>query len=69
LLLYSFLIKMSSERPEYWSGYLFPSPRDLPNSGIKPGLPHCGRILYYLSHQGSPRILDWVAYPFSRGSS
>ena len=22
-----------------------------------------------LSHQGSPRILEWVAYPFSRGSS
>ena len=27
------------------------------------------RILYQLSHQGSPRILGWVAYPFSRGSS
>ena len=26
-------------------------------------------ILYHLSHQGSPRILKWVAYPFSRGSS
>ena len=34
-----------------------------------PGLPHCRRILYPLSHQGSPRILEWVAYPFSRGSS
>ena len=27
------------------------------------------QILYHLSHQGSPRILEWVAYPFSRGSS
>ena len=27
------------------------------------------QILYCLSHQGSPRILEWVAYPFSRGSS
>ena len=26
-------------------------------------------ILYHLSQQGSPRILGWVAYPFSRGSS
>ena len=26
-------------------------------------------ILYHLSHQGSPRILDWVAFPFSRASS
>ena len=34
-----------------------------------PGLPHCRRILYWLSHQGSPRIWDWVAYPFSSRSS
>ena len=33
------------------------------------GLPHCRRILYHLSHQGSPRILEWEAYLFSRGSS
>ena len=37
--------------------------------GSNPGLPHCGQILYHLSHQGSPSILEWVAYPFSRGSS
>ena len=37
--------------------------------GLNPGLPHCRQILYHLSHQGSPRILEWVAYPFSRGSS
>ena len=33
------------------------------------GLPHCRWILYQLSHQGSPRILELVAYPISRGSS
>ena len=33
--------------------------------GSNPGLPHCRRILYQLSHQGSPRILEWVAHPFS----
>ena len=27
------------------------------------------QILYQLSHQGSPRVLEWVAHPFSRGSS
>ena len=37
--------------------------------GSNPGLQHCRPILYHLSHQGSPRILEWVAYPFSRGSS
>ena len=33
------------------------------------GLLHCRRILYLLSYQGSPRTLEWVAYPFCRGSS
>ena len=32
---------------------------------LNPGLPHCRQILYQLSHQGSRRILEWVAYPFS----
>ena len=40
-----------------------------PNQGSKLGLPHCRWILYHLSHQGSPRIPEWVAYPFSKGSS
>ena len=40
-----------------------------PTQGSNPGLPHCRRILHQLSHQGSPRILEWVAYPFSRAFS
>ena len=40
-----------------------------PTQGLNPGFPHCRWILYQLSHQGSPRILEWVTYPFSRGSS
>ena len=39
-----------------------------PTQGLNPGLPHCGRILYQVSHKGSPRIREWVAYPFSRES-
>ena len=31
-----------------------------PTQGSNPGLPHCRRILYQLSHKGSPRILEWV---------
>ena len=34
--------------------------------GSNSGLPHCRQTLYHLSHQGSPRILEWVAYTFSR---
>jgi len=40
-----------------------------PAQGLNPGLPHCRVILYQLSQKGSPRILEWVVYPFSRGSS
>ena len=40
-----------------------------PTQGSNPGLPHCRQILYQLSHKGSPRILEWVAYSFSSGSS
>ena len=40
-----------------------------PTQGSNPGLPHCRQILYQLSHKGSPRILEWVAYSFASGSS
>ena len=40
-----------------------------PTQGSNPGLLHCRWILYQLSHQGSPRIPEWVAYPFSSRSS
>ena len=40
-----------------------------PTQGSNPGFPHCRKILHCLSHQASPRILEWVDYPFSRGPS
>ena len=43
--------------------------RIFPTQGSNPGLPHCRQILYQLSHKGSPRILQWVAYTVSSGSS
>ena len=39
-----------------------------PTQGSNLGLQHCRRILYHLSHKGSPRILECIAYPFSRSS-
>ena len=53
--------------PGQKNGYPFPSPGDLPNQASNPGHPHCRWVLYQLSHQGSPRTLEWVAYPFSKG--
>ena len=51
-----------------WS---IPSPWDLPNPGIESRSPtlQVDSLPGKLSHQGSPRILEWVAYPFSSGSS
>ena len=43
--------------------------RIFPTQRSHPGLQHCKWILYQLSHKGSPRILEWVAYPFSSRSS
>ena len=41
-----------------------------PTQGLNPGFLHCRLIFFYqLSHKGSPGILEWVTYPFSRGSS
>ena len=42
----------------------------IPNPGFEPRSPALqADSLPFLSHKGSPRILKWVAYPFSRGSS
>ena len=40
-----------------------------PTQGSNPDLLHYRRILCQLSHKGNPRILEWVAYPFSSRSS
>ena len=40
-----------------------------PTQGLNPGLPHYRQILYKLSHKGSLRMLEWVAYLFFSISS
>ena len=45
-------LSMDFSKQEYWSGLSIPSPGDFPTQGSNPGLPHCRRILYCLSHQG-----------------
>ena len=39
-----------------------------PTQELNPGLLHYRQILYQLSHKGSPRISEWLAYPFFSGS-
>ena len=63
---------MEFSRPEYWSGQLFPSPRDLPNPGIEPRSPALqedslpteppGKHKNYWSEQPVPSPAD-LPYP------
>ena len=43
--------------------------RIFPTQGLNPGLQHCRWIFLPAESQGRPRILEWVAYPFSSRSS
>ena len=43
--------------------------RIFPTHKSNPCLSQSRWILYQLSRKGSPRVLEWLAYPFSRGSS
>ena len=45
---------MGFSRQEYWSGLPFPSPGDLPGSGLNSCLLHWQADSLLLSHQGSP---------------
>ena len=47
------LLSMGFSRQKYWSGLLFPSPGDLPNSRIESRSPVLQADLYRLSHQGN----------------
>ena len=50
-------------RQEYWSGCHALLQGIFQTQGLNPGLLHWRWILYRLSHQGSSRILEWVAIP------
>ena len=56
---------MELSRPEYWSGYPFPSPGDLPNPGIKLGFPALQADSLPTELSGKPRninpyLIGWV---------
>ena len=60
---------MEFSRTEYWSEQPFLLQGIFPTQGSNPGLPHCRQILYQVSRKEGPRILGWVACPFSSWSS
>ena len=49
---------MNFSRPEYWCGHCSLLQGIFPTQGLNPGLPHYTQILYHLSHQGSPQIVQ-----------
>ena len=51
-------LSMGFPRQEYWGGWRFPPPRDLPNPGIKLESPALKADSLPLSHQGSPICLS-----------
>ena len=57
-------LSMGFPRQEYWSGLSFPSPGDLPYSGIEPVSPASPTLAsgFSLSHLGSPLYCVVIAY-------
>ena len=61
-------LSLGFPRQEYWRGLPFPSPRDLPDPGIKPSAPAMSPTLQAdslpLSHRGSPSlfVLEMVKF-------
>ena len=62
-------LSVEFSRPEHWSGLPFPSPGDLPDPGTERRSPALQVDSLPPEPPGKPGILEWVAYPFSRGSS
>ena len=60
---------MGFSKQEFWSELPCPPPGDLPNPRIEPRSPTLQADALPSDPQGSPRILEWVAHPFFRGSS
>ena len=52
----SFLIVLDFSRPEYWSGYTFPSLEEIPNSGIEPKSPTLHADSSPAEPQGNPSV-------------
>ena len=59
---------MDFSRPEYWSGWPFPSPGHLPNPGIEPRFPELQADSLPVEPQGKPKntgvgslsLLQWI---------
>ena len=62
-------LSMGFSRQEYWSGLPCPPPGDLPNPGIEASFHMAGGFFTDWDSRDAQELLEWVAYPFSRGLS
>ena len=60
------LCQREFSRQEHWSGLPCPTPGDVPDPGIEPRSP---KLQVDSLAREAHETLEWVAYPFSRGSS
>ena len=58
-------LSMGFPRQEYWNGFLFHSPGDLPNPGIKPTFPAWQADSLLQTHLGNPHLLKQSLNRFS----
>ena len=65
----SLLCPCRFSRQEYLSGLPCPPPADLPNPGIEPRAPALQVDSLLSEPPGKSKKLEWVPYPFSRGTS
>ena len=60
-------LSLGFSRQQYWSGLLFPTPRDLPDPGIKPASPALQGQSLPLSHLGSLFLYVSMLYDLNVG--
>ena len=53
-------LSMGFSRQEYWHGFPFPSPGEIPDPGTKSMSPALQVVTLPLSHQGSPLLWGYV---------
>ena len=56
---------MKFSREEYWSGLPFPSPGDLPNSGIEPGSPALQADALWSEPPGNPWKIVYIVTEYT----
>ena len=54
-------LSMGFSRPQYWSELPFPTPGDLPDPKIEPGLPHCRQ---FFTTWATWKVPVWMMVPF-----